>query len=30
VEAVILTPDPDDIRVLASYVSDMRIRPVRV
>jgi predicted nucleic acid-binding protein len=27
---VILTSDPDDIRVLASYVSDMRIKPIHV
>jgi predicted nucleic acid-binding protein len=27
---VILTSDPDDIRVLASHVSDMRIKPIRV
>jgi predicted nucleic acid-binding protein len=27
---VILTSDPDDIRILASHVNDMRIRPIRV
>ena len=27
---VILTSDPDDIGVLASHVSDMRIRPIRM
>jgi predicted nucleic acid-binding protein len=27
---IIMTSDPDDIRVLASHVSDMRIRPINV
>jgi predicted nucleic acid-binding protein len=27
---VILTSDPDDIRILASHVSDMRIKPIHV
>jgi predicted nucleic acid-binding protein len=27
---VILTSDPDDISVLASHVSDMRVKPIRV